>query len=234
MAATHHTDFEALVEALPETAEALTLAVEILSSSGEHLQAEAILRNALTRTPLASLRTTLARVLMELERFKEAMTETVNVLRTESENPEALLLLAQSLIECGELERGGKMLQKARFAGSDPTETAAAEDRYRELLADADNATFADSTLPEIHVEPQLATSHAAPTKPAKPAKPAPPPLREDARAKGKKRHETLLGHPALAPQSSPSLDKPKLPAPPPLPAVPPPFASGGFAKLDT
>lgn len=230
MAATHHTDFEALVEALPETAEALTLAVEILSSSGEHLQAEAILRNALTRTPLASLRTTLARVLMEQERFKEAMTETVNVLRTESENAEALLLLAQSLIECGELERGGKMLQKARFAGSDPTETASAEDRYRELLADADNATFADSTLPEIHVE-QLAAP-AAPTKPAKPTKPAPPPLRDG--PKSKKRHETLLGHPALAPQSSPSLDKPKLPTPPPLPAVPPPFASGGFAKLDT
>ncbi|MBH24150.1 MAG: hypothetical protein CMH57_06800, partial [Myxococcales bacterium] len=97
-----------------------------MSRSDRPGQAIALLRKQLERPrlpagPAADLRLTLARVLIDSERPKAAVAEMVEVLRVDAHRPEALLLLAEALIACDELDRARDILDRARRSGADPT-----------------------------------------------------------------------------------------------------------------
>ena len=228
MASNNYIDFEQHIANLPHSAAVLATDVIVLAESGEELQAESILRLALGKHGASELRVALANVLIRQNRHKEAMTEMVGVLRADPENSDALLVLATCLMECGELDRGGKMLQKARLAGVDTRQGHDLEKRWHELVAQSTNPAFAALTLPDIG--PQ--------TTP-------PPGSAEEQR----KRNETLMGRPTSGRAGTPPNfdvgDPTGHTAPPRLPAdaetskkprrlPPPPLQSGTFASLDT
>lgn len=216
-------DFEKHIAELPQSVDELAADVLILAAEGEELQAESILRLALRNHSSGKLRISLAHVLIRQNRHKEAMTEMVAVLRGDPENADALMVLATCLIACDELDRGGKMLQKARLAGVNESQAMELEHHWRELVAKSTDPGFADLTLPDIG---------------AGVVEKAPP--EEQAR----KRHETLMGRPTTGPSEAPSFDvgdptgRTAPPAQNPsggsrrLP--PPPLQSGTFASLDT
>lgn len=197
-----------------------------MAETGDEEVAETVLRTALSKTPEAVLRVTLGRVLIRQNRHKEAMTEMVGVLRHEPDNAMALAVLANCLLECGELERGRKMLSKARSAGAPHQEVEALENRYHELLERSTNPKFALREASEGAEGPAGASltnpDHVAPEQ-------------------VRKRQHTLMGRP------NPELDvgDPRRrktgsnPVPPAVPAAsrrlpPPPLQSGTFAGLDT
>ena len=233
MAATHsQPDFERLLDALPASAAELAAAAERLAQDGEELQAESIIRLALGKHDLEVLRVCLANILIRQNRHKEAMSEMVTVLRVNSQNGEALLVLATCLMECDELERGRKMLEKARAAGADPDRIREHERRWRELLASS-------GAMPA----PSLTPAKSAPTDVTHLDLDRDDPTMES--DEPKKRARTLMGFPNTGRLMGP----PKLPAPPkgtpsagaappapppPRRLPPPPLQEGGFASLGT
>ncbi len=95
-----------------------------MARAGEPNQAVRVLRQRLERGALsagevAELRLVLARVLLDADRAKAAVAELVEVLKIDAHRPDALLLLAESLIVCDEGDKARDILDKARSSGAD-------------------------------------------------------------------------------------------------------------------
>lgn len=202
-----HSEIAQLIARLPQTADVLSLRAAAMAESGDPKAAETVLRTALGRHQSPSLSTTLARVLILQGRHKEAMSEMVSVLRRQPDNPTALTVLAQCLLECGEHDRGRKMIAKARDAGAPAAEVNQLERRYAELTGTAPPppTTVDTSADPRERRQTLMGRPNVGPS-----------------------------GAPGYTPVSTPS--PPTEPAPPPTPrrAPPPPLQSGTFAGLDT
>lgn len=224
-------DFEHLIATLPGSVSELARAAVALAEGGEELQAESILRIAVRKVTASELRVALAHVLIRQNRHKEAMGEMVGVLRADSENPAALLVLAMCLMECGELDRGGKMLQKARLSGANRDEAQRLELRWHELVEQSTDPAALDLTLPDIGGSAGSAPSPNAPE--------------ESSDEFARRRHETLMGRPATDRLEHPPIfavgdpagnTAPKPPGPPAKSrrVPPPPIQSGTFESLNT
>jgi predicted Zn-dependent protease len=97
--------------------------------AGRFEQAMSMLRAQLrvpnmTAGQSAELRLTLARVLLDAGRPKAAVAELVQVLRVDAHRPDALLLLTEALLGCGERDRAQEMLLRAQQSGGDPQRVA--------------------------------------------------------------------------------------------------------------
>jgi len=107
-----------------------------LEHAGRVDDAIGVLREGLSRGDLragqaADARLMLSRILLNAHRPKAAVAELVEVLRVDAHRPDALILLVEGLLACGELARAETILARARQSGADRQRLDELEARMR-------------------------------------------------------------------------------------------------------
>lgn len=111
-------ELDDLIGRLPQsTLEVLSL-VRQLEHQAQHEQAISLLKRAIDAHPQGSLQIALGSLYMKLERHKDALVHLVEVLRESPDHHPTILLVAECLIHCDELERAQNMLRQAERAGA--------------------------------------------------------------------------------------------------------------------
>lgn len=118
-------------------------------------------RGQLSHAESASLRHSAARVLLDDGRAKSAVAELVEALRINAHNPDTLLLLAESLIACGEDHRARDILARAAIAGADEDTLEVLNERLRCAEAEGPRTDPVDSIHDE-RFDPAMATLRVA------------------------------------------------------------------------
>lgn len=126
-----HTDpyaeIQRLVATLPESVPAVLARAAEFRRTGEVEFAIELLKRSRERHPVETIRIKLARMLLEIDRPRDAMAELVALLKEDSNHVEALLSLTQALAKIGEPERARKMLERAKELGAPASRTATLE-----------------------------------------------------------------------------------------------------------
>lgn len=118
-------------------------------------------RGQLNHAERVSLRHSAARVLLDDGRGKSAVAELVEALRINAHNPDTLLLLAESLIACGEDHRARDILARAQIAGAPGDKLGTLEERLRCAEAEGPRTDPVDSIHDE-RFDPAMATLRVA------------------------------------------------------------------------
>lgn len=126
-----HTDpyaeIQRLVATLPESAPAVLARAAEFRRTGDVEFAIELLKRSRERHPVETIRIKLARMLLEIDRPRDAMAELVALLKEDSNHVEALLSLTQALSKIGEPDRARKMLERAKELGAPASRTATLE-----------------------------------------------------------------------------------------------------------
>jgi tetratricopeptide (TPR) repeat protein len=107
-----------LLRQLPGSADELLAVTRSMEARGQAEEAIELLKAAERVSPDARFERMLGTLLMKQGRHKEALVPLVAVLKQQPQHHPTMLMVCESLIECGEYERASGMLQQAERAGA--------------------------------------------------------------------------------------------------------------------
>ncbi len=222
-------DIGNLINGLPGTEPKVLSRAREAMINGRNDLALQILESAVNKHATSNLRIALGHVLARDRRYKDAMGHMVAILREEPRNAEALLLLTDALLECGEYERANKMLDRARACSADAREC----ERLSEKWANLTGETATNVVSEQLSAHDQTTRPKQSTLLQGELEKPEAEPARLQIQP-GRARMNTMPGGPAPqwdvgdpnsdAPDAAPSVAAP--------PAIPETLQSGTFSTL--